>query len=511
MNKEMIVSSNGHETMVAILEDDLVSEIFVERERQRGVVGNVYKGRVSKVLPGMQSAFVDIGLERDGFLYVADVVDTIEEFERLEAGDERGRARKAAARREREAAAQPKIEDLLKEGQEILVQVAKEPLGTKGARLTSHVTMAGPVPRLHADGRPRRRLAQDRVARGARRACAASSASSASSTASPAASSSAPRRPAGPKEDIVSDLELLPADLDRGPAARRSRRARRRSSTASRASSPSCCATCSPTTTPAIRIDDAQEYQRVAASWSSASCRRWPARVKLYDKPFPIFEEYGVQAGDRQGAAQQGLAEVGRLHRHQPDRGAGRDRRQHRALRRQEDSGRLEDTIVKTNLEAVKEIVRQIRLRDLGGIIVLDFIDMEEKKNRQKVFQAVEQELKKDRSPSKALQVSDFGLIIITRKRVKQSLERVLTEPCPYCSGSGVDQVELDDLLRDPGRGEEDRPRPGRPRRGAAREPGHRARAEGRGERRAARPAATLWARTSPSSPTSSCTTSSST
>jgi Ribonuclease G/E len=101
-------------------------------------------------------------------------------------------------------------------------------------------------------------------------------------------------------------------------------------------------------------------------------------------------------------------------------------------------NGRLEDTIVKTNLEAVQEIVRQIRLRDLGGIIVLDFIDMEERKNRQKVFQAFELELKKDRSPSKAIQVSDFGLIIITRKRVKQSLERVLTEPCPYCSGSGT-------------------------------------------------------------------------
>jgi ribonuclease G len=101
-------------------------------------------------------------------------------------------------------------------------------------------------------------------------------------------------------------------------------------------------------------------------------------------------------------------------------------------------AGRLEDTILKTNLEAAREIVRQIRLRDLGGIIVLDFIDMEEKKNRQKVFQAVEQELRKDRAPSKALQVSDFGLVIVTRKRVKQSLERVLTEPCPYCSGAGT-------------------------------------------------------------------------
>src|SRR5262245_12460523 len=140
MNKEMIASSNGHETMVAILEDDQVAEVFVERERQRGVVGNVYKGRVSKVLPGMQSSFIDLGLERDGFLYVADVVDTMEEFDKLESGDEDGNGH----RRERERdKPQPKIEELLKEGQEILVQVVKEPLGTKGARLTSHVTMAG--------------------------------------------------------------------------------------------------------------------------------------------------------------------------------------------------------------------------------------------------------------------------------------------------------------------------------------------------------------------------------
>src|SRR5882724_4583609 len=141
MQKEMIVSSNGHETMVAILEDDLVAEIFIERERSRGVVGNVYKGRVSKVLPGMQSSFIDLGLERDGFLYVAEVIDTLEEFDKLEAGDEdAGPPRDRERGRERQ---QAKIEDLLKEGQEILVQVVKYPLGTKGARLTSHVTMPG--------------------------------------------------------------------------------------------------------------------------------------------------------------------------------------------------------------------------------------------------------------------------------------------------------------------------------------------------------------------------------
>src|SRR5262245_27598288 len=148
MNKEMIVATNGHETMVAILEEDLLAEIFVERERHRSVVGNVYKGRVSKVLPGMQSSFINLGLERDGFLYVADVIDTMEEFDKLESGDEAEgeggkKDGKAPAPSKGEGQAQPKIEDLVREGQEIIVQVVKEPLGTKGARLTSHVTMPG--------------------------------------------------------------------------------------------------------------------------------------------------------------------------------------------------------------------------------------------------------------------------------------------------------------------------------------------------------------------------------
>ena len=166
MTKEMIISSSAHETRVAILEDDLVAEIFIEREHQRGVVGNLYKGRVSKVLPGMQSAFVDLGLERDGFLYVSDVVATFEEFDRLETDEDdvppasaavgngpAAPARQAmpaggngpgrGGRRDRERGPEPKIEELLKEGQEIIVQVAKEPIGTKGARLTSHATMPG--------------------------------------------------------------------------------------------------------------------------------------------------------------------------------------------------------------------------------------------------------------------------------------------------------------------------------------------------------------------------------
>jgi ribonuclease G len=161
-------------------------------------------------------------------------------------------------------------------------------------------------------------------------------------------------------------------------------------------------------------------------------------RVKLYEKPFPIFEEYGVQAElDKALRSKVWLKSGGSIVINQTEALVAIDVNTGRYVGKRT-AGRLEDTIVKTNLEAAREIVRQIRLRDLGGIIVLDFIDMEDRKNRQKVFQGLEQELKRDRAPSKALQVSDFGLIVITRKRVKQSLERVLTEPCPYCSGSGV-------------------------------------------------------------------------
>ncbi len=182
------------------------------------------------------------------------------------------------------------------------------------------------------------------------------------------------------------------------------------------------------------------------------------AKVKLYDKPFPIFEEYGVQAEiDKALRSKVWLKSGGSIVINQTEALVAIDVNTGRYVGKKT-AGRLEDTIVKTNLEAAKEIVRQMRLRDLGGIIVLDFIDMEEKKNRQKVLQAVEQELQKDRAAVEgACRCSDFGLVIITRKRVKQSLERVLTEPCPYLRGQRDDQVELDDLLRDPGRGEEAR------------------------------------------------------
>jgi ribonuclease G len=186
----------------------------------------------------------------------------------------------------------------------------------------------------------------------------------------------------------------------------------------------------------AIRLDNELEHRRVVTLVERIMPALLP-RVKLYTKDYPIFEEYGVQAEiDKALRSKVWLKSGGYLVINQTEALVAIDVNTGRYVGKKS-QGRLEDTIVKTNLEAVKEIVRQIRLRDLGGIIVLDLIDMEEKKNRQKVFQEVEKELRRDRSPSKAVQVSDFGLVIVTRKRVKQSLERQLTEPCPYCSGSG--------------------------------------------------------------------------
>src|SRR4051812_17802221 len=464
MTKEMIISSSAHETRVAILEDDQVAEIFIERERSRGVVGNLYKGRVSKVLPGMQSAFVDLGLERDGFLYVSDVVATFEEFDRLETDDDApappangGAASARQAGRggrdrngDRDAPAgsgpsrghsrddkqpDPKIEELLKEGQEIIVQVAKEPLGTKGARLTSHATMPGRflvfMPTVDHVGVSRKIDSRDERAR--LRGIVREFREQHGFTGGVIIRTAAGGRP---KEDIVSDLSYFhrvwtdirqKAETSRAPAV-----VYQEQSLVAK-----LLRDLLTDDFQAIRIDNPLEYRRVLELIERIMPTLAP-KVKLYEKEFPILEEYGVQAEiDKALRSKVWLKSGGSIVINQTEALVAIDVNTGRYVGKKT-AGRLEDTIIKTNLEAAKEIVRQIRLRDLGGIIVLDFIDMEEKKNRQKVFQTVEQELRKDRAPSKALQVSDFGLVIITRKRVKQSLERTLTEPCPYCAGAAV-------------------------------------------------------------------------
>jgi ribonuclease G len=444
MTKEMIISSSGHETRVAILEDDEVVEVYIEREGQQSVVGNIYKGRVSKVLPGMQSAFVDIGLERDAFLYVSDVWDVLGAMERLAGGeldDERtDEGSPEAAERlqarpvRREPRGQAKIEELLKEGQDVLVQVVKEPLGTKGARITSHLALPGRLlvfmPTVEHIGVSRKIEAREeraRLRRLVRELREELSLAGGFIVRTAAAGRS--------REDLLADLtefQRLWAEIrHKAETLRAPALLHREESLVAK-----LLRDLLTDEFVAIRVDHPDEYRRIVELVQRVMPSLAP-RVKLYTKQYPIFEEYGVQAEiDKALRTKVWLKSGGYIVINQTEALVAIDVNTGRYVGKK--NGRLEDTIVKTNLEAVKEIVRQLRLRDLGGIIVLDFIDMEERKNRQKVFQLLEQELRKDRAPSKAIQVADFGLIIITRKRVKQSLEHQLTEPCPYCSGSGL-------------------------------------------------------------------------
>jgi len=503
MNKEMVISSTPHETRVAILEDDQVVEVFIEREQSRGVVGNIYKGRVSKVLPGMQSAFVDLGLERDAFLYVTDVIDpTAESLEdedepvvqpvpeaalaalatqaegaevadagaesgsdaEPEEGEEvvaapvaaapvpdvsastpvatqeaqtsQGGQRRGGRGADRDRTApEVRIEDLLKEGQEVVVQVVKEPLGTKGARITSHISLPGRflvyMPTVDHIGVSRK--IESREERKRLRAIVQKFKEESGLPGGTIIRTAAVNRP---DEDILSDLEYFKSVWTEVQRRKETQR-------------PPCALYREESLVAkllrdflteqftAIRIDDETEYNRVVALMG----RIMPAmagRVKHYSKDYPIFDEYGVQGEiDKALRSKVWLKSGGYIVINQTEALVAIDVNTGRYVGKKT-AGRLEDTIVKTNLEAAKEISRQMRLRDLGGIIVLDFIDMEDKKNRQKVFAAMEQEMRRDRAPSKAVQVNDFGLVIVTRKRVKSSLERLLTEPCPYCSGTGT-------------------------------------------------------------------------
>ena len=445
MNKEMIISASGHETMAAILEDDEVVEISVERDKSRGVAGNIYKGRVSKVLPGMQAAFVDLGLERDGFLYVSDVIDPMASIDGIEAADGEAAAGEPPAvpdgqgggsrgrGRDRNAGDQP-IDKLLTAGQEIVVQVVKEPLGTKGARITSHVTIPGRflvfMPTVEHIGVSRKIVSREQRSR-LRRIVRDFRAEHEMPGGVIIRTAAADR----PEEDIVSDLtyfhELWSDTLKKSESRRAPAVVHREESLVAKLLRDLLTDDFS-----AIRIDHRGEYRK-AVKLVQRIMPDLVSRVHHYDKNFPIFEEYGVQSEiDKALRSKVWLKSGGYLVINQTEALVAIDVNTGRYVGKR--TGRLEDTIVKTNLEAAKEIVRQIRLRDLGGIIVLDFIDMEERKNRQKVYQLFEQEIRRDRSPSKAVQVSEFGLIITTRKRVKQSLERQLTEPCPYCSGSAV-------------------------------------------------------------------------
>ncbi len=325
------------------------------------------------------------------------------------------------------------ISEMLKAGQEIIVQIAKEPLGKKGARITSHVALPGRflvyMPTVDHIGVSRRiGSAEDRSR--LRRLV-----SEAKGNASPAASSCAPRQTALPTTKFAPTSNSSAA-----PGTKIAQRSEQRNAPALLHRDLNLVERIlrdyvSDDYT-AIWIDNEEEFGKVV-EFVGRFQPKLVSRVKLYTKDAPIFEEFGIQQElDKALRPKVWLKSGGYIVINHTEALVAIDVNTGKYVGR--GSTRLEDTIVKTNLEAVKEIVRQIRLRDLGGIIVVDFIDMEERRNREKVMAALDQALEQDRAPSKALSFNEFGLVCITRKRTKQALERVLCQPCPYCTGSGM-------------------------------------------------------------------------
>ncbi|HEU5337548.1 MAG TPA: Rne/Rng family ribonuclease [Terriglobales bacterium] len=345
-------------------------------------------------------------------------------------GDRRGRRMGRRFRRREPQRALPAITDLLKEGQEILVQIAKEPIGKKGARITSHIALPGRflvyMPTVNHIGVSRKIASEEERQRLKRIVLSERENGHGGFIVRTAAA-------AADEDELRADIRFLKnlwneikhrAENSKSPALiyhdlNLVERILRDQVTQDFSQ---------------IWVDNDQEYERIVRFVG----RFQPAlakRVKLYTKATPLFEQFNLQDEINKALKSKvWLKSGGYIVINQTEALVAIDINTGKYVGK---TARLEDTIVKTNVDAIKEIVRQIRLRDLGGIIVIDFIDMDERRNRQKVMQALEEALRSDRAPSKVLQFNDFGLVAITRKRVKQSMERTLGSPCPYCSGTG--------------------------------------------------------------------------
>ncbi|MBI5299332.1 MAG: Rne/Rng family ribonuclease [Deltaproteobacteria bacterium] len=425
MANELILNVTLGETRVARLENGVVSELYIERAKEQGVVGNVYKGKVVRVLPGMQAAFVDIGLERTAFLHASDVVQELTRFD-VDIDDdpeeEQPKHKRFSHARNR------KIEDLLKEGREILVQVEKEPMGTKGARLTSHISLPGRysvfmptvnhigISRRLDDAKERKRLRQliDQARpKGSgfiiRTACVGIS-----------------------DEEITADMEYLVKAW------------REIEQKAAGAKPPALVHAELDVLLRAVRdlftpdidrlvIDNKEGYDRVI-SFISAFMPSLKNSIQLYQGTEPIFDHFGIEIEITRALGQKvWLKSGGYIIIEQTEALTAIDVNTGRFVGRHN----LDDTILKTNLEAVREIVYQLRLRSLGGIIILDFIDMERHADKTKVFNSLKESLKADRARTTITKISDLGLVEMTRKRTREDLRRQLTDPCPYCEGKG--------------------------------------------------------------------------
>ena len=418
MAYSLVVNCSPHEIRVALLEDGQVSEFFLERRKDASLVGNVYKGRVTRVLPGMQAAFVEVGLERAAFLYVADVAD-----------GRRTHDSTSTLSETRHDSFHPPIQSLLHEGQEVMVQVAKEPLGTKGARVTSHVSIAGRhlvlmptvehigISRRIGDEEERRRLKE------ILEALVPTGIGFVARTAAEGRSA----------EELGSDLEFLRQVwndiLGRSESAGAPVTLYEDLDLLLR-----CARDLVTPELDVIYIDDETEYRRLH-NFMTRFVPRYADRVKRFESSEPIFDGFGIEAElNRAMANKVWLPSGGYLIIDQTEALTAIDVNTGRFVGKRN----LADTILKTNVEAIEEVVRQLRLRNIGGIIVIDFIDMEAKANRSRVYSELTEALKKDRAKTNILKISELGLVEMTRKRVRESLIRTVSEMCFYCGGTGL-------------------------------------------------------------------------
>ena len=415
MSSEIVINVNREETRVALLEGGQLAELYIERRKDASLVGNIYKGKVVKILPGMQSAFVDIGLDKAAFLHVADVYAG---FDYSAFGEDISDALPSDL----------PIEELLQEGQGVLVQVAKDPMGTKGARLTSYITLPGRylvlmpgvehigVSRRISDENERARLRElvssfkppgfGFIVRTASEGCT--------------------------EEEIKKDIDFLMLLWENIQKKK------------DRVNAPHLLYTDLDIVFRTVRdllghdvdrliIDSEIEYKKTL-EFVSTYFPKLTSKIELYEGSEPIFDFFGIELEIPKALGRHvWLKSGGYIVIDQTEALIAIDVNTGRYVGR----ANLEDTLLKTNLEAVKEIAYQIRLRNLGGIIIIDFIDMEKEENRKKLFSAFQEAMSKDRAKNTILQVSELGLIEMTRKRVRESLGRILCEQCPYCEGKG--------------------------------------------------------------------------
>ncbi|MFO1371171.1 MAG: ribonuclease G [Candidatus Competibacteraceae bacterium] len=416
---EILINVTPRETRVAVVENGVLQEILIERAVKRGLVGNIYKGRVCRVLPGMEAAFVDIGLERAAFLHVSDIRnEPPHDSESDTSSDSNSNSDRS-----------PAITDLVRDGQELVVQVIKDPIGTKGARLTTHITLPSRFlvfladsevtgVSIKIDGERERQRLKDVV--NAFRAefsggyIVRTAADGVESWALRADMQFLQRLWVSIQERLreTSGIATIYEDL---PLALRVLRDFVGDSVEK------------------VRIDSRETCQRML-EFADKFVPEMVPRLEHYPGERPIFELYGIEDEIQKAIGKKvPLKSGGYLIVDQTEAMATVDVNTGAYVGHRN----LEETIFKTNLEAAAAIARQLRLRNLGGIIILDFIDMASEEHRQAVLKALEKHLEKDRAKSHISQVSPLGLVEMTRKRTRESLGQILCEPCPLCDGRG--------------------------------------------------------------------------